>query len=64
MEKNDFDSFGIFQDNSKEKLAYLALVDDLTGLYNRRYFFQILPQLIVESKKANSTFCLSMMDID
>jgi diguanylate cyclase (GGDEF)-like protein len=42
----------------------LAIVDHLTGLYNRRYFDKRLKKIIPESKKKKKHFSLLMIDID
>lgn len=42
----------------------LALVDSLTGLYNRRYFETHLQKLIAKNKAANKKFGVLIMDID
>lgn len=42
----------------------LALVDSLTGLYNRRYFETHLQKLIVKNKETNKKFGVLIMDID
>jgi len=51
-----------------EKLARtaqaLALHDELTRLYNRRYFFQAANQELERSRRENSRFAVTMIDID
>jgi diguanylate cyclase (GGDEF)-like protein len=48
--------------NPEEKgLAYL---DDLTGLYNRRYLYENLPKLLADAKAHNGFLALAMMDVD
>ena len=42
----------------------LALRDELTGLYNRRYFLQISKQQVQRSLRENSRFAVAMIDID
>ncbi len=42
----------------------LALVDSLTGLYNRRYFETHLQKLLAKSKEDGKKFGLLIMDID
>lgn len=42
----------------------MAITDALTGLYNRRYFEQILPQEIARSQRYGLTCCLLVIDID
>ncbi|MBU0567551.1 diguanylate cyclase, partial [bacterium] len=51
--------------NSKEeKLVRLAFTDDLTGLYNRRYFYRSLPEEIKKAAVLEKEFSLLMIDID
>lgn len=42
----------------------LAIVDHLTGLYNRRYFDKILKHSITEAKRYKKQFSLLMIDIN
>jgi len=44
--------------------ARLAHTDGLTGLPNRRYFFQRLDELIEESTANNTRFALAIFDLD
>ncbi|WP_207681863.1 diguanylate cyclase [Desulfonema magnum] len=67
---------GIVTDNTARKLAeeelrhsemtfrYLAVHDNLTGLYNTRYLYQVLPELIRTSVSDNTPLSLIFMDID
>jgi diguanylate cyclase (GGDEF)-like protein len=43
---------------------FLAITDPLTGLYNRRYFQQILEREFSRSSRYDSSLSLAMMDID
>lgn len=42
----------------------LSITDDLTGLYNRRYFNQIIVQEINRKKRAGTSLCSASLDID
>jgi len=67
---------GILVDNTKkkkleeelrrdrEKFRNLAVHDNLTGLYNTRYLYHTLDELIEESKPAKTPFSLVFMDMD
>ena len=44
--------------------AELAYIDDLTGLYNRRYLNAMLPEEIDKAKKEDKKFSLFMIDYD
>lgn len=48
----------------EEKMAYLALTDDLTGLFNRRYFYQCLSQEIEKAMLSKKSLSLLMIDLD
>lgn len=47
-----------------KKLLDLALRDDLTGLFNRRYFFEKGRSLIGEARKAGRPVSVAIVDID
>ena len=42
----------------------LAIVDQLTGLHNRRYFDSHMPRLVEASASQNKPLCLMILDID
>lgn len=46
------------------KLSYMAHNDFLTGLYNRRYFFELVTQYMASSKDKKEPFALAIIDID
>ncbi|MFI5175944.1 MAG: diguanylate cyclase [Terriglobia bacterium] len=48
----------------REKLKILSITDDLTGLYNQRYFYESLRREIERSNRKNARFGLAMFDID
>lgn len=47
-----------------EKLAQMATVDDLTGLYNRRYAMEALANEMERAKRYHTPLALCMMDLD
>jgi diguanylate cyclase (GGDEF)-like protein len=49
---------------SEEMYRELSVRDNLTGLYNTRYLYQSLVELIQQSKAENRPFSLVFMDID
>jgi len=67
---------GILVDNTKkkklerhlkrerEKFRNLSVRDNLTGLYNTRFLYQALDNLIMESKSIGAPFSLIFMDLD
>ncbi len=48
----------------QEKLKILSITDDLTGLYNQRYFHEALQREIERSNRRNCAFSMSLFDID
>ena len=52
----------------KARLAFelesLVITDDLTGLFNRRYFYQKLEEEMVRSKRQNGQLSLILFDLD
>jgi diguanylate cyclase (GGDEF)-like protein len=48
----------------KEELFYLSVRDSLTGLFNRRHFFQILQQEMERAKRQKRALSLILLDID
>ncbi len=49
---------------SEGKFREMALRDTLTGLYNRRYLYQSLPDLIASGRYERSGIALIFMDLD
>ena len=49
---------------SREVFRYQAIHDNLTGLYNTRYFYNALKELVKNSAEKNSPFSLIFMDVD
>jgi len=49
---------------NEEKLLSLSITDELTGLFNRRAFFELLKKLIHSAKRENKVLTLCMLDID
>lgn len=52
------------QKNLQEAVKRLSMTDDLTGLYNRRYFNEKLPMVIKATESFRSSLALIMVDID
>ncbi len=48
----------------QEKLKILSITDDLTGLYNQRYFYEALQREIERSNRKGCVFSLVMFDLD
>jgi diguanylate cyclase (GGDEF)-like protein len=49
---------------SERRFRDLALHDTLTGLYNRRFLYQTLPELIASGKHDHTGIALIFMDLD
>ncbi len=55
----------IRQDITDKKLAEkLSITDELTGLYNRRYFNLILPQELARAEREKKHIALIILDVD
>jgi len=50
--------------NSNKMLEEMAHTDALTGIYNRRYFYEISREIIALNKRENQHLSLAMIDID
>ena len=48
----------------EERLRQESMRDFLTGAYNRRYFYEVLDNLISRFSRYKRPFCLMMIDID
>ncbi|MFC1594483.1 diguanylate cyclase [Candidatus Omnitrophota bacterium] len=48
----------------KEYYRELSIIDGLTGVYNYRYFYEMLPREIERAKRYPQEFSLLMLDID
>lgn len=46
------------------ELKKLVITDDLTGLFNRRYFYQKVDEEIVRTKRQNGKLALVLFDLD
>jgi len=64
--RNDELGFTVMYQDASERKQYkeLALRDELTGLFNRRHFNDIAPQLLAEARKASKVFVLLILDVD
>ncbi|WP_294960854.1 transporter substrate-binding domain-containing protein [Sulfurimonas sp.] len=49
---------------TEKKLQKLSITDELTSLYNRRYFNEIFPKLINSAKREKYNICFALLDID
>jgi diguanylate cyclase (GGDEF)-like protein len=48
----------------QNKLKFMANFDELTGLYNRRYFKQFLLKELAKIKRYKTEVCLALVDLD
>ncbi len=47
-----------------DKLSLAANTDPMTGIYNRRYFFDISKKILAVSQRKGISICIAMLDID
>jgi PAS domain S-box-containing protein len=50
--------------NLQEEVKRLSVTDELTGLYNRRYFNEKLPMVVKATETFRSSLALIMVDVD
>jgi diguanylate cyclase (GGDEF)-like protein/PAS domain S-box-containing protein len=48
----------------EDQIRELAIRDPLTGVYNRRYVFERLEEIVAEHSRYGRRFCVSVLDID
>jgi diguanylate cyclase (GGDEF)-like protein len=53
-----------YMDENYRDLEIMSFQDALTGLYNRRYFFQAAEQSLQTAKRNKQQICLLMTDLD
>ncbi len=46
------------------KLEEISIRDPLTGLFNRRYFYSKVPEIVSRSKRFEQTYCIILIDIN
>lgn len=55
----------IHQDISfRKKLEYLSITDELTSLYNRRYYNQVIERELGRAQRSGETISFGMIDVD
>jgi len=59
-----FSSFGAYLGSREQLLSNISLIDELTGLYNSRFFRERLRQTFAQRGRGEQTLCLVMLDID
>ncbi len=60
----DITAIGIENISLYKKLEELAITDDLTGLYNRRFFYRRLSEEIARAQRQGTQLVLMMLDLD
>lgn len=50
--------------SDKKKIEELTITDPLTGVYNRRYFYQVMEGELRKARRYETRFCLAMIDLD
>jgi diguanylate cyclase (GGDEF)-like protein len=48
----------------KEHFESISMIDQLTGLYNRRYFYSQVELALANTKRYGQSLCLLMLDLD
>lgn len=51
-------------DRIESQLKVLSITDDLTHVYNRRYFMELASHEFDQAKRYNQVFAVAMMDLD
>ena len=51
-------------DTTEKQLRVLSFTDELTQLYNRRYFMQYLSQEFKRSQRSGESFAIAILDLD
>lgn len=53
-----------FDITDKKRIEKLSIVDELTGLYNRRHFNEVIEREINRAKRQHTSLSVAMLDID
>lgn len=53
-----------FIENSRLRYESLSKIDELTGVYNRRYLFNELSNQIIQAKSRDYIFAVALLDVD
>jgi len=61
---NVFNDMSLKLDEANKRLVQLSIKDELTGMYNRRYFDETLEREVLRSKRLRHPLCLLFIDID
>ena len=48
----------------EDRIHELAIRDPLTDIFNRRYIFERLEEVVAEYRRTGRNFCISLMDLD
>ena len=49
---------------NKKRIEEISITDELTGLFNKRYFNEMFEQELHRSKRTNNTFAFIILDVD
>jgi len=60
----DYAAIAIENSQYTAKIHQLSITDEYTGLYNCRYMYQILPELLQTSRKSGQPLSVAFIDID
>ncbi len=54
----------LYEAKKKEFYRELSILDSLTGLYNHRHFYEVLPREVERAKRYKHCICFLVIDID
>lgn len=60
----DYAAIAVENTSRYQYIQSLAIKDNLTGLYNTRYLYQVLDELFESSRETHTPFALIFMDLD
>ena len=66
LEGNNIVAFTAISQNitDQKRMEEISIKDELTQIYNRRYFNQIFPSELKRAKRNSTVLCIAMFDID
>lgn len=64
LDVTDYKKIQIELENKNKELKELSIIDDLTKIYNRRYFEEIFEKKLQNLNRNNKSFTLAIIDID
>ncbi len=56
--------YNAIQTRNNKKLDVMYKTDNLTNIYNKRYFEQLIPDILNKEKRNDGYICLAILDVD